>query len=141
MTPAKFYAGLEAVVFIALNSGAKPVSSKEICAAQDVQARHLEPVMQLLVHNGILRGTKGPKGGYTLAKEKRKITVGQLFRVFLCKDEKVSETVLQQKIITPLNKISENAVLQIFDKITIEDLCKKAVSTVDNGGQWENFNI
>ncbi|MCE3231988.1 MAG: Rrf2 family transcriptional regulator [Rickettsiaceae bacterium] len=141
MTPLKFYAALEVVVFIALNSGAKPVSSKEVCAAQNVQARHLEPVMQVLVHNGILRGTKGPKGGYTLAKEKRKITVGQLLRIFTNKDEESFDTLLQKKVIIPLSALSEKAVLQIYDKITIEDLCKKATSVVDNVGQWENFNI
>jgi Rrf2 family protein len=137
----KFYEGLEAVVFIALNSGAGPVSSKAVCAAQGVLSRHLEPVMQLLVHNGILRGTKGPKGGYSLAKEKRKITAGEIFRLFANHDLSTQDTILKKKVIIPLNKMAEDAALQIFDTVTIEDLCKKAVLLGDSGKVSDNFNI
>lgn len=138
MTPAKFYEGLEAVVYVALNSGAKPVSSKEIAASQGVLPRHLEPTMQLLVHNGILRGTKGPKGGYTLAMEKRKLTVGKILRIFFI-EEIGQNSQLKNKIILPLNKMAEDSVLAIFDKITIEDLCKNAVT--GGGGKEGEFNI
>jgi Rrf2 family iron-sulfur cluster assembly transcriptional regulator len=142
MTPSKFYEGLEAVVYIALNSGAHPVSSKEVANSQGVLPRHLEPVMQLLVHNGILRGTKGPKGGYTLAMEKRKITVGKIFRVFLDKvSSDANVSLLKIKIISPLNEMAEDSLLQLFDKITIEDLCKKATNTVGAQKESGHFNI
>jgi Rrf2 family iron-sulfur cluster assembly transcriptional regulator len=141
MLSSKFYEGLEAVVYVAMNSGAKPVSSKEISTVQGVLPRHLESTMQLLVHNGILRGTKGPKGGYTLAMEKRKITVGTIFRIFLSdKLDKTNETKLKKKIIVPLNKKVQDSLFKIFDEITIEDLCKKAglIGEVTESG---HFNI
>jgi Rrf2 family iron-sulfur cluster assembly transcriptional regulator len=138
----KFYDGLEVVVYVALNSGAKPVSSKEISASQGVLPRHLEPLMQLLVHNGIMRGTKGPKGGYTLAMEKRKLTAGKILRVFLSNEQVKNEpSELQKEIIAPLNKMAEESLLQLFDEITIDDLCKKASKAFENREESENFNI
>ncbi len=120
----KFYEGLEAVVYIAVHAGADAVSSKDICAAQGSLPRHLEPVMQALVKHGVLKGTKGPKGGYTLAREKRKITAGEVYRAFLVdkKEDKPSE--IKRKVINPLDKEVKAAMLDKLDSVTLEDLCK-----------------
>jgi Rrf2 family iron-sulfur cluster assembly transcriptional regulator len=37
--------------------------------------------MQELVRAGILKGVRGPKGGYRLARERRRVTVGEIVRV------------------------------------------------------------
>jgi hypothetical protein len=42
--------------------------------------RHLEPVLQALVHQGILTGTRGPRGGYELAREQHRITADDILR-------------------------------------------------------------
>ena len=67
---------LEAVVDIACNSRPEPVQSKEIMRRQGVPDRYLEQVMQALVRQGVLKGVRGPRGGYRLAKERRRITAG-----------------------------------------------------------------
>ena len=72
---------LEAVVDIAYNARAEPVQSKEITKRQGIPQRYLEQVMQQLVHAGILKGVRGPKGGYRLARERRRISVGEIVRV------------------------------------------------------------
>ncbi len=72
---------LEAVVDIAYNARSEPVQSKEITERQDIPQRYLEQVMQLLVRAGILKGVRGPRGGYLLARERRRITVGEIVRV------------------------------------------------------------
>lgn len=126
MLPVKFYESLEAVIYIAQNSGVGAVSSKAISASQGKLPRYLEPFLQLLVHNGILKATKGPKGGYTLAREKRKITAGEIFRIF--SEEKQSESPLGKKIILPLRNQAEKHIFDFFDKITIEDLCAESNS-------------
>ncbi len=43
--------------------------------------RYLEHVMQQLVRAGILKDVRGPRGGYRLAKERRRVTVGDVVRV------------------------------------------------------------
>ena len=37
--------------------------------------------MQQLVRAGILRGVRGPRGGYRLARERRRVSVGDVVRV------------------------------------------------------------
>ena len=69
---------LEAVIDIAYNARPEPVQAKEITARQGVPQRYLEQVMQQLVRAGILKGVRGPRGGYRLARERRRISVGQL---------------------------------------------------------------
>ena len=69
----KFLYALEAVLDIALNSREAPIQSHEITKRQGIPKRYLENILQVLVHENILKGTRGPKGGYSLAKEKRNI--------------------------------------------------------------------
>src|SRR5580658_6834698 len=72
---------LEAVIDIAFNARPEPVQAKEITARQGVPQRYLEQVMQQLVRAGVLKGVRGPRGGYRLAKERRRISVGEVVRV------------------------------------------------------------
>ena len=68
----KMLYALEAVVDIAYNARPEPVQSKEITRRQGIPQRYLEQVMQQLVHEGVLKGVRGPKGGYRLARERRR---------------------------------------------------------------------
>jgi Rrf2 family protein len=72
---------LEAVVDVAYNARPDPVQSKEITKRQGIPQRYLEQVMQQLVREGVLKGVRGPRGGYRLARERRRITVGEIVRV------------------------------------------------------------
>ncbi|MEO0764104.1 MAG: Rrf2 family transcriptional regulator, partial [Pseudomonadota bacterium] len=72
---------LEAVLDVAYNARPDPVQSKDITRRQGIPNRYLEHVMQSFVHHGILKGVRGPKGGYILARERRRITVGDIVRV------------------------------------------------------------
>lgn len=126
----KFLEALEAVVYVALHSGAHAVNSKEIAQHQGVQPRYLEQIMQKLVKAGILRGSRGPKGGYTLARERRRQTVGEIFQVVAQlenqrkpnkKDSKLFKTVL-----TPLWDQMQDDTVKRLEDVSIEDLCKEA---------------
>ena len=72
---------LEAVLDVALHARPDPVQAREITARQGVPQRYLEQVMQALVRAGILRGVRGPRGGYRLARERRRISVREIFEV------------------------------------------------------------
>src|SRR5579859_6541976 len=74
----KLMFAIEAVLDIAYNSGAQPVQSREINGRQGIPRRYLEPVLQQLVRAGILEGVRGPRGGYRLARERRKITLSEI---------------------------------------------------------------
>src|SRR5215469_1873556 len=65
---------IAAVIDVALNARNRPVSAKAVAARHKLPPRHLEPVLQALVHDGILKGVRGPRGGYEVARELAKIT-------------------------------------------------------------------
>ena len=80
LTKKMIYA-LEAVVDVAYNGRTGPVQSRDITRRQEIPQRYLEQVMQQLVRAGILKGVRGPKGGYNLARERRRVSVGEIVRV------------------------------------------------------------
>ncbi|MEM8841668.1 MAG: Rrf2 family transcriptional regulator, partial [Pseudomonadota bacterium] len=120
---------MEAVLDVAYNARPDPVQSKDITKRQGIPQRYLEQVMQQLVHRGILKGVRGPRGGYTLARERRKITVGDVVRVVDQIDDEadkdpVSAAELGEQVIMPLWEETHEAMLAELDKITMEDLCQ-----------------
>jgi len=130
---------LEAVIDIAFNARPEPVQAKEITARQGVPQRYLEQVMQQLVRAGVLKGVRGPRGGYRLAKERRRITVGEVVRVAESLDEESESQVphsdLGSRIVTPLIASLQDEVMARLDAISIEDLCTRArAAGVDCGG-------
>lgn len=123
---------VEAVLDIAYNASDTPVQSKEIAERQGVPRRYLEQVLQQLVRADILRGVRGPRGGYRLARERRRIALGEVVRVVAeierAEDEADagSGSELGQRVLTPIWQTLEEEALKRLDAITIEDLCTKA---------------
>lgn len=122
---------LEAVVDIAFNARPEPVQSKDIAARQGVPQRYLEQVMQHLVRNGILKGVRGPRGGYTLARERRRITVGEVVRIVSELDADGDEgfaagSDLGRRTVQPIWEECQAVLMAKVDKITLEDLCNRA---------------
>ncbi len=71
---------IAAVIDVALHERGRPVSAKALAARHSLPARNLEPVLQALVRFGILKGIRGPRGGYELARERRRITADDILR-------------------------------------------------------------
>ena len=124
----KLLFAIEAVVDIAYHSGSEPVRSNEISRRQGIPRRYLEQVLQQLVHHGVLSGQRGPRGGYRLARERRRITVGEIIRI------------VRQLEGTP-DPASE--MMQRFDSMTIEELCERAreKGVTSEASQVPDFSI
>ena len=71
---------IASVVDVALHSRSAPVVAKDLAARHKLSPRHLETLLQGLVRAKILKGVRGPRGGYELARERRRITVGEIVR-------------------------------------------------------------
>jgi Rrf2 family transcriptional regulator, iron-sulfur cluster assembly transcription factor len=121
---------LEAVIDIAFNARPEPVQAKEITARQGVPQRYLEQVMQQLVRAGILKGVRGPRGGYRLARERRRISVGDVVRVAESieddEEKQVPHSDLGQRIVAPFVAALQEELMQRLDSVSIEDLCQRA---------------
>jgi len=123
---------IEAVVDIAYHAGAEPVRSSDISRRQGIPRRYLEQVLQELVHQDILAGQRGPRGGYRLARERRRITVGDIMRVVGALEgatDPIAETDgsdIAVKVIRPLWSDLQREIMGRLDSLTIEDLCVRA---------------
>jgi Rrf2 family transcriptional regulator, iron-sulfur cluster assembly transcription factor len=123
---------LEAVVDIAYNARAEPVQSKEITLRQGIPQRYLEQVMQQLVRAGILKGVRGPRGGYLLARERRRISAGDIVRVIGALEttgepgEYETESSIGQEVMQPILQDLHNTMMEKLDSITVDDLCTEA---------------
>jgi Rrf2 family protein len=128
----KLLFAIEAVVDIAYHAHAGPVRSTDISRRQGIPRRYLEQVLQQLVHHGILAGQRGPRGGYRLARERRRISVGEIIRIV----RKLEGTVdpasepdgseIGVKIVRPIWIDMQREMMERFDSTTVDDLCNMA---------------
>jgi len=123
---------IEAVLDIAYHAGAEPVQSREITRRQGIPRRYLEQALQQLVREGILVGVRGPRGGYRLARERRRITIGDIARVVRSvetqetADKNLSESELGLRVVQPLWDELQEEIMKSLDATTIDDLCDRA---------------
>jgi len=128
----KLMFAIEAVLDIAYNAGSEPVQSREITRRQGIPRRYLEQVLQQLVRAGILAGVRGPRGGYRLARERRKITIGEIVRIVRAMESAEDPIVdpagseLGHKVVRPLWQDLQREVMERLDLVTIEELCLRA---------------
>ena len=59
----------------------KKVSLKEISERQAISLKYLEQIVNPLVKSGLLRSERGSQGGYTLAKEIKEYSIGEIIRI------------------------------------------------------------
>ena len=128
----KLLFAIEAVLDIAYNAAGKPVQAAEITHRQGIPRRYLEQVLQALVRDGILAGQRGPKGGYRLARERRRISVGDIVRV-VRRIETSSDPVteapaspLGHPVVRPLWLELQEETMQRLDALTLDELCGRA---------------
>jgi Rrf2 family protein len=122
----KIIYAIEAVVDIALNSGPDPVQNEAIAKRQGIPKRYLEQTLQILVKNKILVGSRGPKGGYSLARERRKIKISEIVKSVSREDRSIEDlnSSLSQNIIMPMIKNVTHKCLNDLGGISVEEICK-----------------
>ena len=121
---------IEAVIDIALNSGINPVQNVSIAKRQGIPKRYLEQTLQTLVKANILVASRGPNGGYRLAKERRKIMVSDVIlsvsKSSNSDQKKFYNTEISRLLIEPLIQKVTKKSFEILNNISIEDIHKLA---------------
>ena len=69
---------IHAMLHIAENPG-RPASIKAIASRMNASEAHLGKVLQRLVHVGLVQSTRGPKGGFMLAKPAGEIALLDIY--------------------------------------------------------------
>src|SRR5271170_1834296 len=104
LLPRKGVLAVAAVIDVAMQSYGQPISAKTLAARHGLPPRHLEPMLQALVRCGILKGVRGPRGGYELARDRRRVTANDILRAAGTVDESEAShpgSELLNKIVLP----------------------------------------
>jgi Rrf2 family protein len=117
-----------AVVDIAIHARGTPVAAKALAERHGLPPRHLEPVLQALVHAGILKGVRGPRGGYELARERRRISVAEIARVAEATNADSEGTIppLVGRVVRPAVAAAEESFEVALSAVSIDELCREA---------------
>ena len=147
--PKKMLFAIEAVVDIAYHAGSQPVQSQDITRRQGIPRRYLEQALQKLVRAEILTGLRGPRGGYNLARERRRISIGDIVHVM--RNTNQTDDPLENKngseltltVIRPIWQNIETEMMANLNEISIDSLCQQAQKSgvISEGRQSLDFTI
>jgi Rrf2 family iron-sulfur cluster assembly transcriptional regulator len=138
---------LAAVVDIAIHARPTPVAAKALAARLELPPRHLETLLQTLVRANILKGLRGPRGGYELARERRRITAAAVLRAVMSETQAESgappDCQLVVQVVAPIVEAAGAAFLNELETITIDDICRRAenLKLCDGPANGPDFTI
>jgi Rrf2 family protein len=120
---------ITAVIEVALHDR-RPMSAKALAVRHSLPPRHLEPVLQALVRDGILKGIRGPRGGYELARDRKKISADDILRAAGTieddGDTARSGSTLLNEVVRPAVAQAERSFSTALSRINVEDLVRRA---------------
>jgi Rrf2 family protein len=106
------------------------VAAKALASRHKLPPRHLETLLQALVRENILKGVRGPRGGYELARERRRISAGDIVRAALAEIDRDAadqpNSDLLARVVEPVIEQAAEGVLAALDAITVDELCRRA---------------
>jgi Rrf2 family protein len=121
---------IAAVIDVAINGLGRPVSAKALAARHKLPPRHLEPVLQALVRDGILKGIRGPHGGYELARERKKISAEDILRAASSAEDnnepQAAVPKLVSDVVRPALAEAERSFSIALGRINVDDMAVRA---------------
>ena len=121
---------LQMLLDLAEHWGGGFISLKEIANRQNISKLYLEQIVSLLNTSNILRANRGKRGGYMLAKEPSKCTVGEVLLLtegslapVSCLDDEVNlcDKAAYCKTIAMWEGL-EKAINDYLDSVTLQDM-------------------
>jgi Rrf2 family protein len=123
---------IAAVLDVAIHAGGRPVSAKALAARHELPPRHLEPVLQALVHEGILKGIRGPRGGYELGRPQNTISAEDILRAASAAEEAdatpANGSALVSAIVWPALREAERVFSDALAGINVEEMTRQALT-------------
>jgi len=130
--------GLYAMLHLAIHEGRGPITAKDIADRQNVSVTYLEQLLSKLKKSGLVKGVRGPGGGYELTKPSSEIKIGEIIRVLegpmalvFCLPQSSSKKKCIKKDICacyPLWQRMTTEIDKILDSATLLDLKKDSLA-------------
>ena len=120
--------GLMAIHYIAFHQHGGAVNAKRIAEDLGIPAELLAKILQRLAKRRLITSSNGPKGGYVLARESDRITVGEVLRaiegplgIVQCYQDLQCPQVGRCNIRRPVWMI-QASIEQLLDTLTLEEM-------------------
>jgi len=132
--------GLRALVELGLAAGRGPVSAASIASSQALSVAYLEQLLHRLKKQGLVLSTRGPKGGYLLAKEAEEITVAEIVRVLdgsapqengAGKRHDGRRPAQAQRIAQAVFRCLHERLARALEAVTLQDVCREVREAAD----------
>jgi Rrf2 family protein len=127
--PRSLIMALAAVVEVAVHKEERLLTNQELSQRYGFQPRYFEPVLQALVRNRILDSTRGPRGGYVLARKPGRIMLQDVLLATAAVDK--ADTTVRSTLYTRANVMRamgklQRAISGPLARISIDTLTRSA---------------
>jgi len=122
--------GIMALVDLAYNLGGGPAQVRQIAKRQRIPQRFLEQIFAKLRQAEVVIGKRGPRGGYSLAKEPGEIRLEEVMRALrpkLQEDNRTDAPALAELIDVVWSEI-EDSFQTTLRGVSLANLCERAKS-------------
>ena len=140
---------LRAVFELAKRIESGPVKASDIADAQAIPLRFLEVILNQLKQGGFVESQRGSRGGYSLSRSPRRLTVGEVIRFI---DGPIAPVVCTSKgalsgcpllgncVFLPMWQKVEHAISEVYDNTTFQDLVDQEALAAA-GGYVPSYSI
>ena len=120
--------GIMALVDLAYNLNGGPAQVRQIARRQKIPQRFLEQIFAKLRQSEVVIGKRGPRGGYSLAKDPKEIRLEEVMKALrpkLQEEEKMEVPALANLIDTVWSEI-EGSFQSTLRGVSLANLCQRA---------------
>ena len=125
--------GLTIMIELAKHHGEGPIPLRQIAADKDLSEAYLEQLVSPLRNAGLVKSVRGAYGGYMLAHKPNEISAADVIRVLEGPIQPVEGIENEEAPQRELWMRIRDAVKNVLDTTTIEDLAKYTGKEVDDG--------
>lgn len=127
--------GLKAMFDLAQHFGPDPIPLKSVAERQNLSEHYLEQLIAMLRKAGLVKGVRGAQGGYILAREPDRITVGDVIRALegpiapvYCVSEEAPGDCVEAADCIPRSVLARvrDGIAGVLDAISLADMCIEA---------------
>lgn len=125
--------GLTIMIELAKHHGEGPIPLRQIAAEKDLSEAYLEQLVSPLRNAGLVKSVRGAYGGYMLAHKPNEISAADVIRVLEGPIQPVEGIENEEAPQRELWMRIRDAVKNVLDTTTIEDLAKYTDKEVQDG--------
>ncbi|OHX54288.1 Rrf2 family transcriptional regulator [Planococcus salinarum] len=124
--------GLTIIIALGKEYGEGPLPLRKIAAEHDLSEAYLEQLVAPLRNAGLVKSVRGAYGGYMLSRHPKEISAGDVIRVLEGPIQPVEGIEDEDQPQRELWIRIRDAVKNVLDTTTIEDLANQQESTTEN---------